>query len=349
MTALLGIAVAVACLIVVEAVYTGFREQVGNQLVANSPHILVTANEPRFSPSLVSWEIKGVKNAEALSFRDGIAQSPSKTSFAKVKIGEPCKPGPCPVEVGSKLAEALGIKKGETFELIIEGRDGDPVELEFKAGQLVETGLYEQDRYYVRVDNTQIGLEAFGSFDSIALTLEEPMDSKRFADELRNDLKNNELRITDWQTVNAPLFTALEFERRIAYFVLGFILLLSAVSVSTNYLLLIRERNIDLAMLRVAGASRREISSIFLLESLAISFVGALTGVLLGIWICVIVNFAGVFELPADVYAVSKIRLRPQFWTVVLIALFSVGISLLAFLVPVYRAANVKPAEVLRR
>jgi len=152
----------------------------------------------------------------------------------------------------------------------------------------------------------------------------------------------------DWQEANRPLFTALALERRIGIMIIGLIIFIAALNITTTLILVVVERRRDIAILNTLGATTRSIMSIFVVEGAIVGMLGATFGVLLGVVAILVANHYQLISLPADVYSISSVPLRLNFRDLALAALVAFVLSVLATVYPARAAARVRPAEMLR-
>lgn len=164
-----------------------------------------------------------------------------------------------------------------------------------------------------------------------------------------SDLQNSSgFQVVTWQESNAALFAALELERRTISAVILLITLIATLNILTTLVLLVVERRAAIALLRALGAKTRSIAAIFIIEGFFIGLIGVACGVSLGLAACWIGNRFKLVSLPAEVYAISYVPLRPRALDVGLAVVAALLICLLATIYPAHVAARVHPAEALR-
>jgi lipoprotein-releasing system permease protein len=154
--------------------------------------------------------------------------------------------------------------------------------------------------------------------------------------------------IVDWQQANQPLFTALALERRMGVFVIGLIIAIAALNITTMLILVVVERRRDIAILSTLGATRSGVMLVFIIEGAVVGAIGAIAGVLLGLVLCLIGNHYKLVSLPADVYSISNVPLNANLRETLFAALIAFGLSVLATIYPARNAARMRPVEVLR-
>jgi lipoprotein-releasing system permease protein len=126
------------------------------------------------------------------------------------------------------------------------------------------------------------------------------------------------------------------------------IIFIAALNITTTLALLVNERRLDIAVLRTCGAKGKTLIGIFLLEGLLIGFLGIVLGLIFGLSACFLGNYFKIVSLSEQVYSLSYIPFHITFLSVLLIALTTLFICLLATVYPAYRASKIKPLENLR-
>jgi lipoprotein-releasing system permease protein len=154
--------------------------------------------------------------------------------------------------------------------------------------------------------------------------------------------------IVDWQQANQPLFTALALERRMGVFIIGLIIAIAVLNITTMLILVVVERRRDIAVLSTLGATRVGVMLVFVIEGAVVGAIGAVAGVLLGLAACFVGNRYKLVSLPADVYSISNVPLNARMSEIAFAALIAFGLSVLATIYPARNAARMRPVEVLR-
>jgi lipoprotein-releasing system permease protein len=119
-------------------------------------------------------------------------------------------------------------------------------------------------------------------------------------------------------------------------------------NITTTLVLVVVERRADIAILGAMGARTLSIMSVFMIEGAFVGLIGALCGVLLGLFACLFGNRYRIVSLPADVYSISNVPFHAHARDAALAALVAFTLSLLATIYPARAAARVRPAEALR-
>jgi len=152
----------------------------------------------------------------------------------------------------------------------------------------------------------------------------------------------------DWTTMNQSLFSALWLEKMAISITIGLIVMVAALNIVASLVLLVMEKNPDIAILKTMGASGRSVMYIFVLQGLIIGLVGTVAGAVSGIGLSWILDRYRLIRVPGDVYQVSYVpfTLLPADITVVVI--LAVLVCFIATIYPSRQAARLKPVEALR-
>jgi lipoprotein-releasing system permease protein len=158
----------------------------------------------------------------------------------------------------------------------------------------------------------------------------------------------NGYTFVDWQQANQPLFAALALERRMGLFIIGLIIAIATLNITTMLILVVVERRRDIAILGALGAKRIGVMLVFIIEGAVVGALGALVGVIVGLAACLIGNHYELVSLPADVYSISNVPFVPRLSEVLLSALIAFALSVVATIYPARAASRLRPVEALR-
>lgn len=140
------------------------------------------------------------------------------------------------------------------------------------------------------------------------------------------------------------------------FFILFLIVLVAVFNLVSTLVMVVNDKQADIAILRTQGMSSMQIRKVFMVQGTIIGFIGALLGTILGTLLASNVeSLIGWIEqlfkvqlLPADVFYSSRIPSDVQYDQVILIGVVAFVFAILATLYPASRAAKVQPAESLR-
>ncbi|MDT8397254.1 MAG: lipoprotein-releasing ABC transporter permease subunit [Pseudomonadales bacterium] len=156
----------------------------------------------------------------------------------------------------------------------------------------------------------------------------------------------------DWSIAEASLFNALKMEKIMTTFMLMMIVAIGAFNIVSTLVMVVSDKQADIAILRTMGAGQRSIMGVFMVQGITVGLIGTALGALLGIAIVMNFEFLGALLegiiSPSGVYILSALPAELQRQDVILICSSALIISFLATLYPAYKASRIHPAEVLR-
>ena len=218
----------------------------------------------------------------------------------------------------------------------------------FKVAGTFSLGLLEYDSGYafVRLDVAQRALGK-DEPDFIELRVDDMFAAQRVADSITSQF-GAEYLAQDWADLNKALFSALWLEKMAISITIGLIVMVAALNIAASLVLLVMEKNRDIAILKTMGTSARSIRRIFVLQGLVIGVIGTTAGAVFGYAVIYVLDRYKLIHVPIDVYQISYVPfiLQPlDFLTVVLAAVL---VSFLATIYPARQASKLDPAQALR-
>jgi len=162
--------------------------------------------------------------------------------------------------------------------------------------------------------------------------------------------------VRDWTMSHANFFRAVQMEKRVMFIILTLIVAVAAFNIVSAQIMLVTDKQADIAILRTLGATPASIMTIFVIQGALIGFIGTLIGVVGGVVLALnvgtvvpaIERFLGVTFLDKSVYYISELPSQLQRGDVVTIAAIALILALIATIYPSFKAARVNPAEALR-
>jgi len=280
------------------------------------------------------------------------------------------------IVISSDLAARWNLKVGDKILLhspqkltsLVDFKPGGGVELnkkssaylpgEFKITGIYSTGKYDFDRSVVFVglaDAAELLDLPWGSASSVFGWGDDPFHQKPLIDSLKKDLPN--FRISTWEDENSQLLGVLAVEKRMMFFLLIFIVLVAAFSITNTLITSVYQKTREIGILKSLGASDMAVSSIFVLQGFLVGVIGSAAGTTLGVLIIYFRNdimnwvskITGQQLFPKEFYYFNelpaKIILFPDVSTIVVSAIV---LCTLGALLPALRAARLDPARALR-
>jgi lipoprotein-releasing system permease protein len=377
---MVGIAVGVAALIVALALANGFRDEIRDKILRGTAHLTVMRGDGR--PMTEYREvaakvaaIPGVVSATGTTYDGAVIVGPQATAYAILRGVEQTSAAeiapsllsgsvdrlfannestnePPSVIIGSELAARTGLKLGDTAEVIAASANvssSTTGRRRVRVAGTFRSGLFEYDSTWVYLPLSSAAAFAGESHAASVLSVkvENIYDVKAVAAETKQRLGNSYTTV-DWQEANRPLFTALALERRIGMVIIGLIVFIAVLNITTTLIMVVVERRRDIAILIAMGANARSIMSIFVIQGAIVGLLGAIAGMALGIMAVVLANRYQLISLPADVYSISSVHLNVSLRDTSVAAVIALVLSVVATLYPARAAARTRPAEMLR-
>ena len=374
--AILGICMGVAALIVAFALSNGFRDEMREKILQGTSHISVVRADGRPIENYLELanrlrQVEGVVSASATTYDGAIARGPKGSGYTVIRgieneggqstqarqwlsdgsFGPLFEPGLTVPNalVGAELAARIGVSVGEVLQIIPANESGAGPTRRLRVAGIFRSGLFEYDStwIYVAFDTATTFAGNSHAASVMSVQVSDADNVKQVAAAVAKTLGSGYTTI-DWQQANQPLFTALALERRMGLFIIGLIIAIATLNITTMLILVVVERRRDIAILNALGATRTGVMLLFVIEGAVVGAIGAIAGVLLGLLACFIGNHFKLVSLPADVYSISNVPLIARPSEMLLAALIAFALSVLATIYPARAASRMRPVEALR-
>ena len=366
--AVLGIAMGVAALIVAFALSNGFRDEMREKILQGTAHLSVVRADgrPLENYSELASRVKqvdGVVAASATTYDGALVRGTKGSSYAVIRGVEKdavhaswlregsfgplfeTSPNPSAV-VGADLASRIGLSLGDVFQ-VQPANDSTPRRL--RVAGVFSSGLFEYDSTWIYV-SMETASEFAGNNHAasvMSVQVNDVDNVKQVSADISKTLGNS-YTIIDWQQANQPLFAALALERRMGLFIIGLIIAIATLNITTMLILVVVERRRDIAILNALGATRTGVMLLFIIEGAVVGAIGAAVGVAIGFIACAIGNHYKLVSLPADVYSISNVPLIARPSEMLIAALVAFLLSVVATIFPARAASRMRPVEALR-
>jgi lipoprotein-releasing system permease protein len=264
--------------------------------------------------------------------------------------------------LGVELAKHLSVSLNDPIQVISPLGTVTPMGMmpkmkRFRVKGIFYSGMYEFDNTmaYVSLESAQKFFSMGDRVTGIEIKTDDIYGVKEIGREIRRRM-GFPFWTKDWMEMNRNLFSALRLEKIAMFIILVLIVLVAAFNIISTLIMVVMEKNKDIAILKSMGASSRSILKIFIIEGGVIGVVGTILGMISGLLIAFnletitafVENLFGFKILPSDVYYIDKFPSQVNPLDVTLIVLTAILISLLATLYPSWRASRLDPAEALR-
>jgi lipoprotein-releasing system permease protein len=256
--------------------------------------------------------------------------------------------------IGYDLANSLDAKVGDTVMVTSPQGSLTPYGLvpkyqRFQIAGIFHSGFYQYDSSFgfIRLADAQ---RLFGEPDVISV-ISFKVDDLYHADRIGKEIEQAAgpgFETTNWMEQNRELFRALKLEQIVTFIVIGLIVCVAALNILIALTMMVMEKTKDIAVLMSMGVQPGQVRRIFLMQGFLISVLGTVLGLMLGYVLAWAGGHYRFIHLSADVYSIDYLPFAPRVLDGVIVAVVSLGVSLLATLYPSSSAARVLPAEALR-
>ena len=383
---MLGIAIAVSVLILVLSVVNGFERELRDRLLTMTSHAYieglegelgdwqaldaVAAANPRvratapyvqgqalltYEHQLSGVELRGVDPVAEDSV-SGIGSTLQQGSIDSLDAGR------FNIVLGSELADALQVGIGDKVtvtlaEGIVTPAGVAPRQKRFVVSGIYRVGMYEYDRRlaFIHLGDAQKLYRLGDSVTGLRLAVADVFEAPEIVREVA--LENGEVVLVgDWTRRHVNFFRSIQITKSILFIILLLVVAVAAFNIVSTLVMVVRDKQGDIAILRTIGARPGSILRIFVTQGSVIGVIGTAAGALFGILLALnletlvggLESLFGIKLLAADVYFISDLPSELRVADVALISVIALALSLVSTVYPSWLAAKTAPAEALR-
>ena len=382
---MLGLVLAISLLIIVLSVMNGFDKEMRERILGMVPHVTLHSHYPiedwqeqvaAVSAHVDVVEVTPFTEFDALFMRGneietargvGLAGDDA-AAVARLLSTLPAEAianfqhFPNSLILGAGIAQSLGVAAGDDLTLIVppSGQDGSAQAARFELVRLVavlETGT-ELDEVAAIVP-LQLASELAGigsAVSGLRIATRDIFAVSRIGWELVNTMPSG-FYATNWMMTHGNLYSAIQLSRDLISVLLFSIIAVAAFNVVSSLVLVVFDKQGNIAILRTLGASPRDIATIFVLQGAMIGVVGVVLGAALGAlgsmavpqlvtWLeqLLDMNF-----LSTDVYPVSFLPVDLLLRDILVVGGIAFVMCVVAAIYPALRAARLAPALILNQ
>jgi lipoprotein-releasing system permease protein len=383
---ILGVAVGVAVLIVVLSVMNGFESELRTRILSLAAH----ASLEGFGEGITDWqavaaEVETVPEVTAAApyvqgegmllqgdavsgvlVRGILPQQERRVSGLESLLLagslDALSAGSWNILLGSALARELGVGVGDQVVLAIAQGMVTPAGVvprlrRFTVAAVFEAGMYEFDRNlaFVHLDDAARLWRTGTRVTGLRLTLDDMFRAPELSREIAVALGGG-FYVNDWTRQHVNFFRSIQLSKQMMFTILLLVVAVAAFNIVSTLVMVVKDKQGDIAILRTLGASPGGIMTVFMIQGTLIGIVGTLAGLALGALLALNVEqlvhaleaVVGTTFLAPDVYFMSDLpaELRAaDLWRICGTAFL---LTVLSTIYPAWRAARSQPAEALR-
>ena len=386
---LIGIMLGVATLIVVMSVMGGFHDTLLSRIVGMNGHVVVYHQDGAIKDydfliekiqqnkivNSYTTSIVPIAEGQVMATANGnntgamvrgirMSDLAAKAGMGTLMYGKPLdRINDGELVAGSSLTRALNVTMGDNISLVsANGATPTPFGtmpriMSYPVMTSFFMGMYEYDSGYIfmPLETAQKYLNIGDAVTHIDLFLKNPEDTNRVLNALVRLLPDGFV-VRDWRDLNRGFVGALQVESNVMFLILLLIVIVAAFNIVSSLVMLVKDKNKDIAVLRTFGVSRKSMMKIFMLSGTSIGVIGAFFGMIFGVIIAIYIEpirqffqwATGRDLFPAELYYLSELPSKLVFSQVVGIVVLAIALAFLATLYPAWKAANTDPVYVLR-
>lgn len=266
------------------------------------------------------------------------------------------------IVVGREMAKNLGISLNDPITIISPVGVSTPMGMmprmkKFVVVGIFESGFYEYDSTlaYLSLKSCQDFLQMGDTVTGIDIKVDDIYKADKIARLIQSKL-GFPYWAHNWMQMNKNLFSALKLEKRVMFIILSLIVLVAAFNIISALIMIVMEKNKDIAILKSMGATSRSIMKIFVYQGLIVGIVGTALGCAAGLAVALNLQKVSQFVekifhfkfLPGDVYYLSELPSQVNYGDVAIIVVGTLLICFISTIYPSLRASRLDPAEALR-
>jgi lipoprotein-releasing system permease protein len=363
------------------SVMNGFRSELINKIVGFNAHVTIKPYETKIDTSKIKNKNLNSISENSIFSNSGeaiiINNDNSKgivlrgylyKDFPKLEIiqnntfvGDKYNLVQNNISIGKELSFTLDVKIGDSITLMsssgVETLIGNlPKQKTFIVSSLFESGLLDFDNNIAFINLKT--LEEFVDLKEDNRYLEVFLKNPQNIENQKNIIQKifpNKFVYT-WSDINRSLFSALKVERNVMFIILSLIIIVAAFNIISGLTILVKNKTREIAILKSIGVLNKSIIKVFFLIGMIIGTSATIFGIILGVTFSMYVEnlrqfLSSVFNIslfPEEIYFLSKMPSEINPYSIIIISLCSILITIIVSIFPAIKAANLDPIKSLK-
>lgn len=381
-----GVTLGITALITTLSVMNGFGKELRSRILGVISHVTVTEQSGR----LADWRtlaerirkephVTGLapyvlgqgmltkgKTVSGVVVRGILPSEEPKVSelHDKMAVGslDALKPGEFGIIVGKTLAWKLDLTVGSQISLVVPQALATPAGILPRFKRFTVVGIFRADMHeydsglaLLHLDDAATLYQLDGKVSGLRLKLDDLEQAPRVSYQLEDKL-GSAFTARDWTREHGNFFRALKTEKTVMFIILLLIVAVAMFNVVSTLMVVVTEKQADIAILRTLGMSPGSVMGIFLVQGAFVGVLGTLLGTVCGVALSlnvesIVRGIEALFRtsfISADVYFISELPSQLLWSDVIMVSSASLVLGLLSTVYPAWRASRVQPAEALR-
>lgn len=387
LTSMLGIALGVAVLITVLSVMNGFDEQIQQRFFGMAPQVTVSSFTGKLNqwPALQQRLLKypGVEavtpyiSGQGLLAYGGdnvpvmisgiIPKQEQRISELSEKMVDgrlsDLKPGSFGIVLGGGVAKRLGVEVGEKVLLMIPQATVSLVGVQPRFKRFTVTGIFtagggfgfDSQFAFINLEDAQKLFMLGQDISGLRLKITNIYRAPEFSNQLEQTLPED-IVVSNWTAQFGAFFKAVKMEKTMMFLILILIIAVAAFNLISSLVMIVNDKQADIAILRTFGARPKMILATFMVQGSLVGLIGTFLGTISGITLALnataladwLQNRLNVQLLSSNVYFVDFLPSKLEWLDVIHVCAIALLLSFLATIYPAWRASRTQPAEALR-
>jgi lipoprotein-releasing system permease protein len=390
--AITAVGAGVASLIMVLAMMTGFREEIQTKILSGTSDINLLRKDgrPLENYKEIEGQLKQfphIRAAAATLYQLVLVQGKKDNSPATLKgvdfsapreanevfkftingdpasLAEPDRDPETGVAIdrmiiGRDLADLTGLQMGDVVSIITTQGHLTPIGMaplyrDFVVAGVFQSGLADYDSSWAYVSLE--AMQRLSGQQDVAQLVQMKVDDIYAVKDIDRELLTAfgpDFDVQDWQELNAPVYTLFSYQKLLSSVALLIVIGIAALNIITVLILLVMEKQRDVAILKSMGATRRSVLSIFMAQGLLIGVVGTLLGIGLGWGFCYFADTRHLIKLPPGAYSLNAgltyLPFHAHLGDTMMVIAITLIMSFISTIYPSWSAARFDPVEALR-
>ena len=377
----IGISLGVAVLIIVMSVMNGFRTELINKIVGFNSHLTIKSYDQLIDKSkiesndlkLISQYALFSNSGEAIILKNEtskgiVLRGYQSDDFSKLEIiknknfkGNKINLEKNNISIGNELSFSLNLKIGDEITILspsgVQTIIGSmPKQKTFIVTSIFNSGLAEFDNNIALINLST--LEDFFGFKQEQRNLEIYLKNPKNIEKQKfvfQKVYDQEL-IYSWADMNSSLFSALKVERNVMFIILSLIIIVAAFNIISGLTILVKNKTREIAILKSMGVLNKSIIKIFFLIGMIIGTSATIFGIFLGVAFSVYIEnlrqiLSTIFNVslfPEEIYFLSTMPSEINLFSIFIISLCSITITIVVSIFPALKAANLDLIKALK-